>query len=156
YSASAKVAQITGIVMPKTNLYALNADNVLFVLAPGATSFTRLFRVTTTNGNLIGIDFRPADRLLYAVTDAGGIYTINLTSGAATLVSNLTTPTPFSGGYQSLMDFNPVLSAIRLIGSNSQNYAVVNSGGNLNVTAIQTNLSYAAGDVNAGVSPSVS
>lgn len=48
------------------------------------------------------------------------------------------------------MDFNPVLSAIRLIGSNCQNYAVVNASGNLNAAAIQTSLSYAAGDVSAG------
>lgn len=100
YSASAQ--QTTGIVRPKTNIYALNADNVIFVLAPGATSFTRLFRVTTTNGNLIGIDFRPADGLLYAVTDTGSVYTINLTSGAATLVSNITVnnaPARFSGDF---------------------------------------------------------
>ncbi|MCG3160018.1 MAG: hypothetical protein JMDDDDMK_01050 [Acidobacteria bacterium] len=157
YSASAQ--QTTGIVRPKTNIYALNADNVIFVLAPGATSFTRLFRVTTTNGNLIGIDFRPADGLLYAVTDTGSVYTINLTSGAATLVSNITVnnaPARFSGGFQSLMDFNPVLSAIRLIGSNCQNYAVVNASGNLNAAAIQTSLSYAAGDVSAGKTPNVS
>ncbi|MGH8015669.1 MAG: DUF4394 domain-containing protein, partial [Candidatus Zixiibacteriota bacterium] len=151
--------QDTGVVLPKTSIYALNADNVLFVLYPGATSFTRLFRVTTTNGNLIGIDFRPADGLLYAVTDAGGVYTINLTSGAATLVSNITVngaQTRFPGGFQSLMDFNPVVSAIRLIGSNCQNYAVVNAGGNLNGAAIQTSLTYAMGDVNAGKTPNVS
>jgi hypothetical protein len=143
--------------MPKTSIYALNADNVIFVLPPGATSFTRLGRVRTTNGNLIGIDFRVADGLLYAVTDTGSLYTINLTSfrlGSTTLVSDLTTR--FAGGFQSLMDFNPVLDAIRIIGSNDQNIAVVNSGGNLNVTAAQTAVSYATGDVNAGIDPNIS
>jgi hypothetical protein len=151
-------AQTTGVVMPKTSIYALNADNTIFVMAPGATSFTRLVRVTSTNGNLIGIDFRVADGLLYALTDTGSIYTINLSStnlGAATLVSNISPR--FAGGYQSLMDFNPVLNAVRLIGSNCQNYAVVNSnGGNLNATAVQTSLAYAPGDVNAGVVPNIS
>src|SRR5215475_6217513 len=147
----------TGIVMPKTSIYALNADNTIYVLTPGSTSFSRLVRVTTTNGNLIGIDFRVADGLLYAVTDTGSIYTIDLTYsrlGATTLVSNLTPR--FAGGYQSLLDFNPVLNAIRLIGSNDQNFAVVNSGGNLNATAVQTALTYTAGDVNAGVDPNIS
>src|SRR5215510_4171592 len=143
-------AQSSGIVLPKASIYALNANNAIFVLPPGATSFSRLGRVTTTNGNLIGIDFRVSDGLLYAVTDTGSLYTIGLTSsrlGDATLVSNLTPR--FAGGFQSLMDFNPVLDAIRLIGSNDQNFAIVNSGGNLNLTAAQTAVTYAKGDVNA-------
>src|SRR5215467_7514210 len=154
---TAFAAASSGIVLPKTSIYALNANNTIFVLQPGATSFSRLSRVTTANGNLIGIDFRVSDGLLYAVTDTGSLYTIGLTSsrlGVATLVSNLTPR--FAGGFQSLMDFNPVLDAIRLIGSNDQNFAVVNSGGNLNATAVQTALSYTAGDVNAGVDPNIS
>src|SRR5262245_39117450 len=149
-------SQASGIVLPKTSIYALNANNAIFVLPPGATSFSRLGRVTTTNGNLIGIDFRVSDGRLYAVTDTGSLYTIGLTSsrlGDATLVSNLTPR--FAGGFQSLMDFNPVLDAIRLIGSNDQNFAVVNSGGNLNATAAQTALSYIAGDVNEGVDQNI-
>src|SRR5262245_49347925 len=133
---TAFAAQSTGIIMPKTSIYALNANNTIFVLPRGATNFSRLGRVTTTNGNLIGIDFRVSDGLLYAVTDTGSLYTIGLSSsglGAATPVSNLAPR--FAGGFQSLMDFNPVLNAIRFIGSNDQNFAVVNSGGNLNATA---------------------
>jgi hypothetical protein len=153
---TAFAAQSSGVVLPKTSIYALNANNTIFVLQSGATSFSRLGRVTTTNGNLIGIDFRVSDGRLYAVTDTGSLYTIGLTSsrlGDATLVSNLTPR--FAGGFQSLMDFNPVLDAIRLIGSNDQNFAVVNSGGNLNATAVQTALSYMAGDVNAGADPNI-
>src|SRR5215467_8346112 len=154
---TAFAAQSSGIVLPKTSIYALNANNTIYVLQPGATSFSRLSRVTTANGNLIGIDFRVSDGLLYAVTDTGSLYTIGLTSSrlaASHLIKNLTPR--FAGGFQSLMDFNPVLDAIRLIGSNDQNFAVVNSGGNLNATTPQTALSYMAGDVNAGVDPNIS
>jgi len=143
--------------MPRTPIYALNADNTIFVLQPGATSFTRLVRVTQANGNLTGLDFRPADGALYALTDTGSIYTINLGSsnlGSVSLVSNMTTR--FPGGFQSLADFNPVVNALRLIGSNTTNYAVVNSGGNLNITAVQTALTYGPNDVNKGVVPNVS
>src|SRR5215813_6754287 len=147
----------TGIIMPKTAIYALNANNVLFFLTPPATSFTRLVRVTQADGNLIGIDFRVSDGLLYALTDTGSIYTIDLSTtnlGAVTKVSSISPR--FAGGFQSLMDFNPVLSAIRLIGSNDQNFAVVNSnGGNLNATAVQTAITYPAGDVNAGKDPNI-
>src|SRR2546428_4296816 len=118
-SAVGLAAQDSGVVLPKTAIYALNADNTIYVLPPGATSFSRLARVTGVNGNLIGIDFRVADGQLYALTDTGSIYTISLSStnlGAATLVSNLSPR--FAGGFQSLFDFNPVLNAIRAIGSN--------------------------------------
>src|SRR5215475_5904824 len=54
------------------------------------------------------------------------------------------------------MDFNPVANALRLIGSNDSNYAVVNSnGGNLNSTVVQTNMTYPTGDVNAGRNPHI-
>ena len=57
---------------------------------------------------------------------------------------------------ESLMDFNPAVNALRLIGSNDQNFAVVNAnGGNLNQTAVQTALAYAPGDANAGRDPNV-
>ncbi len=142
--------------MPKTNIYALNADNTIFVLTPGSTSFNRLVRVKTADGNLIGIDFRVSDGLLYALTDTGSIYTINLSSsklGATTEVSDLNPR--FAGGFQSLMDFNPVVNAIRLIGTNDQNLAVVNSAANLDATAVQTSLTYNTGDVNAGKDPNI-
>ena len=56
-------AQTTGIVMPRTPIYALDTDNTLFVLVPGTTTFVRLVRVADApvDGNLIGIDFRPAE-----------------------------------------------------------------------------------------------
>jgi hypothetical protein len=159
-SAMSAAAQTTGITMLRTPIYALDSNNIILVLWPGATSFTRLVRVTQANGNLIGIDFRPAagnNNALYALTDTGSIYTVNLTAaglGAVTKVSDLTTR--FPSGVQSLLDFNPVLDAIRLIGSDRSNYAVVNSGGNLNATAVQTPLSYDPNDVNKGVSPHIS
>jgi len=149
--------QAAGLVMPTTSIYALNSDNVLFVLTPPATTFTRLVRVTQADGNLIGLDFRVSDGLLYALTDTGSIYTIDLSIaylGAVTKVSSITPR--FAGGFQSLMDFNPVLSAIRVIGSNDQNFAIVNSnGGNLNATAVQTAITYPVGDVNAGKDPNI-
>jgi Domain of unknown function (DUF4394) len=133
--------------------YGLSTDNNLELLIPGATQFIPLGQVTNLNGgNLIGIDFRPAKGNLYGLTDKGGLYTINTDSRVATLVSTLSPP--FPSGYQSLMDFNPVLDAIRLIGSDTLNYAVVNANGdNFNQTAVQTFVAYAAGDPNAGVSP---
>lgn len=149
----------TGVTLPNARIYALNNDNTIFVLGPGGLSFNRLTRVNRIDGNLIGLDFRPADatpNVVYGLTDAGKLYQINLSPpqlGAATLVSSVSPR--FAGGFQSLMDFNPVVNALRLIGSNDQNFALVNSGGNLNVTAVQTAMAYDPGDVSRGADPNI-
>jgi hypothetical protein len=158
---SAAAAQGAGITLPNAAIYALNNDNVIFVMTPGSTSFTRLGRLgpNQVKGNLIGLDFRPADgssTSVYGLTDSGNLYLINLASSppTAALVSSLSPR--FAGGVQSLMDFNPVVNALRLIGGNDQNFALVNSnGGNLNATAVQTKMSYDPKDVNAGLDPNI-
>jgi len=153
-SATAQTATTAGgIVLPNANIFGLNNDNTIFLMKPGATNFARLARVSGVDGNLIGIDFRPADGSLYVLTDTGKVYTVSLT-GTATLVS--TASPRFAGGAQSLMDFNPVVNALRLIGTNDQNFALVNNaGGNLNVTAVQTAITYDPNDVNKGVDPNL-
>jgi hypothetical protein len=139
-------------------IYALTSDSMIYVMAPGTNVFYSLGRVTNIGGgDLVGIDFRPADGQLYGLTDTGRLYTINVgvSPPVATLVSNLSPR--FPSGFQSLMDFNPVVDAIRLIGSNTRNYAVVkNAAGILNTTAVQTDMTYAMGDVNAGKVPAIS
>jgi uncharacterized protein DUF4394 len=161
--SSAAAAAAQGVVMPNTPVYALDTDNTIFVLVPGTTTFVRLVRVAdgAVDGNLTGVDFRVADgnnNRLYAVTDTGKLYTIGLTAatlGQATLVSAMTPR--FPSGYQSLMDFNPVVDAIRLIGSDALNYAIVKgANGVLNTTAVQTSLTYNPNDVNKGAMPKVS
>jgi hypothetical protein len=157
YSTGVEAAQdltsVSGITLPNRNIYALNNNNVLFVMYAGTTSFTRLVRLDDPNGsNFVGIDFRPANNQLYALTDTGILYTVGLGSanlGALTKVSTLSPR--FDAGYQSLMDFNPQVDAIRLIGSDNSNYAVVkDANGILNTTAVQTSLTYPSPDVNAG------
>jgi hypothetical protein len=160
-TAVSAAAQIT--MMPRTAVLALDVNNTIFILVPGTTNFVQLVRVAdnAVNGNLIGLDFRPAqgnNNVVYAVTDTGNIYTISLRAGslgAATLVSTMTPS--FPSGYQSLMDFNPVVDAIRYIGSDTLNYAVVKgANGILNTTAVQTSLTYNANDVARGTVPKVS
>jgi hypothetical protein len=155
HSVSAAAAQ--GGTMPPVFIFALTSDNTLYLLAPGSTVYQSLGRVAGIGGNdLIGLDFRPADKRLYGLTDGGRLYTINFNVAppTATLVSTLTPR--FPSGFQSLMDFNPVVDAIRLIGGDTLNYAVVKNASNiLATTAVQTSLTYAAGDVNVGKTPKV-
>ena len=148
------------------NVHVLLANNVIAQVYGSKVLFQS--RIDGVEGNLIGIDFRPNQQAnavrtntigLHGLSDTGKIYTIAIGpgggQGTATLVSS-PFPTPFDGGFQSLMDFNPVVDAIRLIGSNDQNFAVVNAnGGNLNASAVQTAVAYAAGDTQAGRDPNL-
>ena len=78
-----------------------------------------------------GIDFRPADGLLYGVANSGGIYRINVATGVATLVSTLTadpsdTTNPFTGlsGNSFGVDFNPVVDRLRVVSDTEQNLRI--------------------------------
>lgn len=166
--ASAAHAQWTGgpaqgVNLPGTvNIYALTSDNAIYVLKPGATAYVRLGRVNLPDGgNLVGIDFRPADNTptkLYGLSDTGRLFNIDVSSTRFGQLSQISTLNPrFTGGLGGLMDFNPVLNALRVAGSNDQNIAVVNdaNGGNLTTTALQTAFAYAQGDVNFGKNPEI-
>ena len=161
---AAAAPQNTGVaqgvnIPPNVPVYALTSDNAIYVLKPGAANYTRLGRVETEGGNLIGMDFRVSDGKLYALTDQGNIYTIPVSQNSVGQAQRVSTMNPrFTGGFEMLMDFNPVANAIRVAGSNDQNLAVVNStnGANLGTTVAQTKFAYTQGDVNAGQDPELS
>ncbi|MBW4621830.1 MAG: DUF4394 domain-containing protein [Cyanosarcina radialis HA8281-LM2] len=117
----------------------------------------RRVQVTGIDGNLQGVDFRPANGLLYGVTDKDKIYTIDPRTGVAKLVGSALKdpngqPISFNGGFQSGFDFNPVLDRLRVIGSNDQNFSVnVDTA----TATMQTTLAYIAGDPNFGKDPNM-
>ncbi|MFE1744223.1 DUF4394 domain-containing protein [Coleofasciculus sp. H7-2] len=131
-------------------LIGLNDDNSLVFFNRKLSKISSTVKIAGVDGTLLGIDFRPANGLLYGVTDKNGIYTIDTTTGAATLVSNLSVP--FTGGVMSGFDFNPVPDRLRLVGSNDQNLRT-----NVNSGAVITDgtLAYAAGDPNFGTNPNI-
>lgn len=148
----------SGVDLRGIDIYGLDADNTLWLKRACDPGFRRQFEIKTlfTGEAVIGIDFRPSDGQLYALTDRGNLYQVDVSPpgrGNVVLVSALNPR--FAGGFQSLMDFNPVLDALRLIGTDDSNYAVLNNGGNLNLTVLQTRISYAAGDPNAGADPNL-
>jgi hypothetical protein len=107
------------------------------------------------NDDLIGIDFRPANGLLYAVGTGGGaggsarVYTIDPFSGVATVVSTMSVSL---NGSRFGFDFNPVPDRLRLVSNSDQNLRVnVDSG----LTLVDTPLSYQAGDPFFGQNPNV-
>jgi len=151
-----------GVTLPNAKIYALTSDNAIYVLKPGAAQYVRLGRADFSDaGNLIGIDFRPADNAptkLYGLTDKGNLYTIDVSErnfGATNFVSTMNPR--FTGGFSGLMDFNPVANALRVAGNTDQNLAVVNGtdGSNLSTTVQQTSFAYVQGDVNFGKDPEI-
>lgn len=157
--------ELFGVAKPtdaaSLNLYGLTNNNTLLSFDPNNPTKTNSIGVTGIEGTLLGIDFRPANGLLYGITDTNKIYTINLSTGAASLVSSLS-PTPFNGGFQSGFDFNPVPDRLRLVGSNDQNFRInVDTGaiadGDPVTPGFQPDgtLAYAAGDSNFGANPNI-
>lgn len=112
-----------------------NGQNVNRLQAVGLVDGTRLVRFTTnrpqdtrpigtvrglTGGDtsLIGIDYRVQDGKLYGVGNAGGIYTLNTSTAAATFVQRLTVP--LEGSFFGV-DFNPAANALRIVSDTGQN-----------------------------------
>lgn len=60
-----------------TNLLALTDDNTLVSFAPTSPADTMSIPVTGINGTLIGIDTRPANGLVYGLTTANELYTLD-------------------------------------------------------------------------------
>jgi hypothetical protein len=98
---------------------------------------------------LIGIDFRVQDGKLYGVGNAGGVYTLDVKTAAATLVNRLTVPL---SGTRFGVDFNPAADRLRIVSDNGQNLRHnVNAGG---VTLADAALNYTPGTAATGVTGS--
>jgi len=101
--------------------------------------------------NLVGIDYRPADGLLYGVASSGRIYTLNPETGAATFKATLSADsTDASAPYTALagtgfgVDFNPAADRLRVVGNTGQNLRI-----NVDTGATTTD-----GDINGGAANS--
>ncbi len=84
------------------------------------------------NETVLGLDMRPADNNVYALTSAGRLYTVNAATGTVAFRANLSAsasdPTlPFQGldGGNITVDVSPVADGLRVLSSNGQNLRVV-------------------------------
>jgi len=138
--------------MQGVNVFGLTTSNSL-VRFNSARANTILANTPITGlqagENLIGIDVRPANGLLYATGNTGRNYTINTATGAATFVSQLSTP---PSGTNFGYDFNPVPDRLRIVSDTDQNLRANVMDG---VTTVDGTLAYMAGDPNAGQNPNI-
>ncbi len=133
---------IIGLAIPAEPVaYAVTDQNMLMIFNPFAPNPIMKSITGLKSGEMIyGIDFRPRNGQLYALSSDSQIYTINTSNGAATAVGVPFTPAIGAGDYG--FDFNPTVDRIRLIGSsgidlrlNPETGAVAAIDGNLNGAA---------------------
>jgi hypothetical protein len=89
------------------------------------------------NEQIVGLDFRPANGALYAVTNQNRMLTINTSNGQVTAIGSGLSPA--LSGTDFGFDFNPTVDRIRLVSNTGQNLrlhpdlgTVVATDGNLN------------------------
>jgi hypothetical protein len=112
----------------------LTTDNRLVAFdpkAPNTLSAQVAISGLSAGESVLGIDMRPSDRQLYALTNAGRLYTVDPASGAATLRSTLAAdPADASAPYAGLsgtlfsVDFNPVADRLRVISELGQSLRI--------------------------------
>jgi hypothetical protein len=120
--------------LPVATVFALTTDNHLVSFKPMTPgTFDTDVAVSGLQGGeaIIGMDFRPSNGVLYAVTDAGRLYTVDTTSGAASgavmLTANpLDNLAPYTGlsGTRFGVDFSPLDDLLRIQGDTGQNLRV--------------------------------
>lgn len=139
-SAAAQAAPVFALTRDSGSLLRFDTS------APGAVSTVGALSGATTV--LDGIDFRPADNMLYGyVAATGGVYRVDTATGVTTLVSTAATAAGPLG-----IDFNPAADRLRVVSAADQNLRINVATG---VTVVDGALAYAVGDVNAGANPHV-
>jgi major membrane immunogen (membrane-anchored lipoprotein) len=102
--------------------YAVDDNNNLVYINFEATASTTSKPITglATGESIVGLDFRPFNGQLYAISSASKMYTINLGSGAATQVGSAPL-TSLLVGTSFGFDFNPTVDRIRLVSNTGLN-----------------------------------
>lgn len=143
-------------------LAGITQDNKVFTMAsaaaPGTTTTPIAITGMTAGQTVAGIDYRPATGELYMLgynntTMEAQLYTLNVTTGAATVINS--TPVMLNLGNNMAIgfDFNPTVDRIRVVGANKKNYRLHPVTGA--ITATDADLAYAVGDINAAASAAI-
>ena len=106
----------------KTNpiAYATTATNMLFRFDPTkGTSTSVALTGLAASETIVGLDFRPANGGLYALSNQSRLFSVNTSSGALAVVG--TTLIPALSGTSFGFDFNPTVDRIRVVSNTGQN-----------------------------------
>jgi hypothetical protein len=124
----------------KTNpvAFVANCDNELFRFDPMNPTENKINLMGMMDGEfIVGLDFRPVNGALYAVTNKSRLLTVNTANGQVAAVGSGLSP--MLAGTTFGFDFNPTVDRIRLVSNTGQNLrlhpdlgTVVFVDGNLN------------------------
>ncbi len=131
-------------------LLALTGDRTVHVVDADSRKVTKTFQIEGLTAPLAGFDVRPADGMLYGLQNDGKIVTIDMTSGRATMKSQLDQPLP--AGATLIVDFNPAADRLRVVGSDGVNLRINVDDGK---TTVDGRLRFADGDANKGATPAI-
>ncbi|HEY7183685.1 MAG TPA: DUF4394 domain-containing protein, partial [Blastocatellia bacterium] len=135
-------------------MFAVTVNNTLLNFNPGAPGMINSSRRITglaRGEDVVGIDFRPANGQLYALSSANRLYTINPSNASATPVG-----APFTPGLNGAsfgFDFNPTSDRIRTASDADQTLRLNPNNGA--IAAMDGPLAFAASDPNAGQNPNI-
>jgi hypothetical protein len=108
--------------LKQVDAYALTVDGKLVPVDLTARAAGKPMTVKGTQGRIVGIDVRPADGMLYAVTSGSVIHTIDPKAGM--VVKSTALAQPFMGTAPVTVDFNPAADRLRLMGANGVSFRV--------------------------------
>lgn len=132
---------------------ALSGDNTISIVDTSKKAVTKTWKIQGVAGKVLGIDVRPADGMLYAVGAEGGIYTVDLASGKATMKSKLDKTGETNWAKASVtMDFNPVADRLRLMSNDGTNLRVNVDDGKVTVDGSHK---FADTDMHKGEKPNI-
>jgi len=98
---------------------ALVGDDMLVAFDAKSGKQTKSWKIAGLPGPIVGIDVRPADGMLYALSSDGTVSTIDTATGKATPKTKL--ETMLAAGVKATVDFNPVADRMRVIGTDGTN-----------------------------------
>ena len=120
-AASAAVL-IGSVAAQAAEVAALSGDNTVSIVDTSKKAVTKTWKIDGVAGKVLGIDVRPADNMLYAVGGDGGIYTVDLKTGKATMKSKL--EKNVDAKTMVTVDFNPVADRLRLMSNDGTSLRV--------------------------------
>lgn len=148
----------------KETVLAVTADHALIRFAAAQPSQVLQKKAITglpAGEKILGIDFRVARGVLYALSSGGRIYTLDPQTAALTPVGEGPIGWPLLGAHVGF-DFNPVADRIRIVTEAAQNLRVHPDTGRVvdfddKAPGVQADLAigYVNGDANAGAAPCV-
>ena len=148
--AASVAVVLTAAAATAAEVAALSGDNTISIVDTSAKKVTKSWKIQGMSGKVAGIDVRPADGKLYAVAVDGGVYSVDLANGKATMKSKL--ETMLKPDTWATIDFNPAADRLRLIGNDGMNLRANVDDGKVTVDGT---LKFAETDMHKGEKPNV-